>query len=858
MAEKIVLVDGYSLLYRAFHALPLMDNGEGQYTNAIYGFLSMLLKVLSEEKPAYCAVAFDEHAPTFRHLRYEAYKAGRAPTPEEMRPQIPAAREILESMHIAQLSLSGYEADDILGTVSRLCEETGVDCLIVTGDRDSYQLAGERTTILYTKKGISETERVTPAWIQEKYGVTPTQMIDVKGLMGDSSDNIPGVPGVGEKTATKLVAQYGTLENALENAPSMKGALKQRLLDNDAQARESKFLATIDRRAPIDFHFEACRVGDLSGGLDAMRRLKLRSLIERVQAMKPEAPKPAEAAPAKRKTVSVEGADALKAQVARWFENPPEVFALHIGECLSAAADDGRRLRCELGGTLLAPGLTDEEIADALRPLEDANATRVVMHNMKAYPGDLHRFEGRADDTMLAAYSLNPQKNALAPEDVCAAMNLPFDADCPAASLLALADAQKEALARDGLTELYRTIEMPLMFVLRDMERAGFRVDADYLQKLGELYTQRLDETVERVRTLAGEAAQSVNLNSPKQLAKLLFEDLRIPAPGGKKNPGTSAEVLEELAADYPVCGLILEYRKYQKLNSTYVSALTRMRGADGRIHTSFEQAVTGTGRISSREPNLQNIPVRTELGREIRHAFVAEPGWQLVDADYSQIELRVLAHMSGDTGMQAAFLHDEDIHARTAAEVYGVPMEAVTREMRSAAKAVNFGIVYGISDFGLARNIGVTRRKAAEFIERYFSRYPGVKRYMDEQVRLGREQGYVTTLFGRRRYLPELESSVYTMRAFGERAAMNSPIQGTAADIIKLAMIRVHDALKARGLRARLILQVHDELIVEAPIDELDAVRALLLDGMESVVHLSVPLKAELSTGGNWNECKS
>ncbi len=858
MAEKIVLVDGYSLLYRAFHALPLMDNGEGQYTNAVYGFLSMLLKVLSEEKPTYCAVAFDEHAPTFRHLRYEAYKAGRAPTPEEMRPQIPAAREILEKMHIAQLSLGGYEADDLLGTVSRLCEETGVDCLIVTGDRDSYQLAGERTTILYTKKGISETERVTPQWIYEKYGVTPAQMIDVKGLMGDSSDNIPGVPGVGEKTATKLVAQYGTLESALENAPSMKGALRQRLMDNDAQARESKFLATIDRHAPIEFRFESCRVGDLSGGLDAMRRLKLRSLVERVQALKPEAPKEAAPVPTKQRTVSIEGAAALKTLLAQWFENPPDVIALHIGEFLSAATTDGRRLRCEIGGTLLSPGLTDEEIANALRPIECSNTTRVVMHNMKAYPGSLHRLEGRADDTMLAAYSLNPQKSALSPEDVCAAMSLPFDANCPAASLLALADALKEALVRDELTSLYNTIEMPLLFVLHDMERAGFRVDADYLQRLGELYTQRLDETVARIRTLAGEAAQSVNLNSPKQLAKLLFDDLRIPAPGGKKNPGTSAEVLEELAADYPICGLILEYRKYQKLNSTYVSALTRMRNADGRIHTSFEQAVTGTGRISSREPNLQNIPVRTELGREIRHAFVSEPGWRLVDADYSQIELRVLAHMSGDTGMQAAFLHDEDIHARTAAEVYGVPMEAVTREMRSAAKAVNFGIVYGISDFGLSRNIGVSRKEAAEFIERYFSRYPGVKRYMDEQVRLGREQGYVTTLFGRRRYLPELESSAYTMRAFGERAAMNSPIQGTAADIIKLAMIRVHDALKARGLRARLILQVHDELIVEAPDDELEAVRALLLDGMESVVHLNVPLKAELSTGGNWNECKS
>ena len=500
-----------------------------------------------------------------------------------------------------------------------------------------------------------------------------------------------------------------------------------------------------------------------------------------------------------------------------------------------------------------APGLTDEEIADALRPLEDANATRVVMHNMKAYPGDLHRFEGRADDTMLAAYSLNPQKNALAPEDVCAAMNLPFDADCPAASLLALADAQKEALARDGLTELYRTIEMPLMFVLRDMERAGFRVDADYLQKLGELYTQRLDETVERVRTLAGEAAQSVNLNSPKQLAKLLFEDLRIPAPGGKKNPGTSAEVLEELAADYPVCGLILEYRKYQKLNSTYVSALTRMRGADGRIHTSFEQAVTGTGRISSREPNLQNIPVRTELGREIRHAFVAEPGWQLVDADYSQIELRLLAHISGDEAMRAAFLSGEDVHRVTASQVFGVPLEDVTAEERRRAKAVNFGIVYGISAFSLAQDIGVSYGEAKEYMDAYFARFRGVRDYQKEAVRRAKALGYAETLFHRRRYLPEL--NVPALRAFGERVALNMPIQGTAADVIKLAMVHVDQRLRAEGMKAKLILQVHDELIVECPEAEREKAVQVLREEMEHAVAYTVPLTADAGWGRNWAE---
>ena len=859
MAEKIVLVDGYSLLYRAFHALPLMDNGEGEYTNAVYGFMNMFLKVLSEEKPDYCAVAFDEHAPTFRHLRYDAYKAGRAPTPEEMRPQIPALREILRGMGIRQLSLAGYEADDILGTVSRMCEEKGVDALIVTGDRDSYQLAGERTTILYTKRGITDTERVTPAWIFEKYGLKPEQMIDVKSLMGDASDNIPGVPGVGEKTAVKLIAEYGTLENVLANAETgLKGALQKRVMENGEQARESRFLAEICRSVPLEFSWEDCRVGDFSGALPTMRRLKLKSLVARLTEMGAEEPKsvPGSAKTEKQPTVTVTGASALSQAVLDFMKKPPEAAAVHIGEKFSMAFSDGRRLCCDRGGDLLSSGLSDNEIVSALGPVLENPSVRVVMHNIKAFPGGIACFEGRADDTLLMAYALNPQKNAETLPDACAAEGIAFDAECPADSALELSQKLEKELRADGVYPLYRDVEMPLMFVLREMESAGFLVDEGYLNELGKLYEERLRDIEGRVAALAGEAGQNTNLNSPKQLSKLLFEDLKIPLPAGKK--GTSAEILEELAGQYPICGEVLEYRKYQKLNSTYVAGLTREQSADGRIHTSFEQAVTGTGRISSREPNLQNIPVRTELGREIRRAFVAEPGWTLVDADYSQIELRVLAHMSGDAGMQGAFLSGEDIHARTAAEVFGVPLESVSREMRSAAKAVNFGIVYGISDFGLAKNIGVSRREAADFIERYFARYPRVRKYMDEQVALGKTQGFVTTLMGRRRYLPELSSPSFNMRSFGERAAMNSPIQGTAADIIKLAMIRVSRDLKQNGLRARLILQVHDELIVEAPEEERGRVETILKNGMESVVHLDVPLLAEVSTGGNWNECKS
>ena len=859
MAQKIVLVDGYSLLYRAFHALPLMDNGEGVYTNAIYGFMSMLLKVLSEEKPDYCAVAFDERVPTFRHERYDAYKAGRAPTPEEMRPQIPLVREMLSAMGICQLSLCRYEADDILGTVSRVCEETGVDALIVTGDRDAYQLAGERTTILYTKRGITETERVTPAWIMEKYGVTPAQMIDVKSLMGDASDNIPGVPGVGEKTAMKLIQEYGSLENVLSGAETkLKGALRAKITENADKARLSRELAEINRRAPLEFRFEDCKPGRLSGAVELMRKLRMKSLIDRVNALETrEAPAEKPSAPA-LKTETVSGAEALRLFVDEWMRNPPSLLAVCVGERFSMAADDGRRLSCERGGDLLTPGLSEEEIARAMEGVYASDETRVVMHNMKAFPGRVAPFKGRAEDTLLAEYCVNPQRSAASVEDACALEGVPFDAECPAASVLKLFSLLSEALKRDGIERLYREVEMPLMFVLRDMEESGFRVDAGYLKTLGDRYVARIAVVTDEIARLAGDCGRGVNLNSPKQLAKLLFEDLAIPAPGGKKgNPGTGAEVLEELADAYPVCAKILEYRKYQKLNSTYVAGLTRQQGADGRIHTSFEQAVTGTGRISSREPNLQNIPVRTDLGREIRRAFVAEDGWVLVDADYSQIELRVLAHMSGDQSMRDAFIREQDIHARTAAEVFGVPLESVTREMRSAAKAVNFGIVYGISDFGLAKNIGVTRREAADYISRYFARYPDIKRYMDEQVALGKSQGYVETMLGRRRYLKELVSPSYNMRAFGERAAMNSPIQGTAADIIKLAMVRVAEEIKSRGLRARLILQVHDELIVEAPVCERAEVEALLKSGMESVVTLSVPLRAEVSTGGNWNECK-
>ncbi len=854
MELKIALIDGYSLLYRAFHALPLMDNGSGEYTNAIYGFMSMLLKVLESEKPQALAVAFDVDKHTFRHEGYSEYKAGRAPTPEEMLSQIDTLKQLLALMNVKMLAVQGYEADDVLGTVSFLCEQQGISALIVTGDRDSYQLAGAHTSILYTKKGITETETVTPAWIREKYGLEPRQLIDVKSLMGDASDNIPGVKGIGEKTAVKLIQTYGSVEKALDAADDQKGALRERLLNGRESALKSRWLAEIVRNVPLDFDFDACRVGDFSAALPLLRRLRLRSIIERMglkdAELKVETPKAL--APQIIKHIT---AAELETEAAGLIHGSKRV-AVSIANELSLANDNGQCLVAPLGGDLLSSGIGPEDVSRALKPLLEQPDSTLIAHGLKELNlPDLSAFEGRSFDTRLACYVINPQRETSSVRDACEALDAPYDSACGAASLLPLHEAAQAALKKDGLEELYYTIELPLCFVLSDMERVGFCADKEYLKELGQTYQSRIAEISRKIYAQAG---RELNLNSPKQLKELLFEEMRLPVPGGKKTASsTAADVLEALAGEYPICADILEYRKYQKLYSTYVEGLTAQIGSDGRVHTRFEQAVTGTGRISSREPNLQNIPVRTELGREIRRAFSAAPGRVLVDADYSQIELRVLAAMSGDERMLEAFQNDIDIHRATAAEVFGVPLDEVTPELRSRAKAVNFGVVYGISEYGLAKNTGTGVREAAGFIDSYFERYPGIKRFMDAQVEQGKRQGYVKTLFGRRRYLPELQSQSYQMRSFGERAAMNSPIQGTAADIIKLAMVQTAKKLKQQGLRTRLILQVHDELIMEAPMEEAQQALSLLTGCMEQAVKLSVPLKVETGIGGNWNECK-
>ena len=861
--EKLVLLDGYSLMYRAYHALQTpMSAPDGTPTNAVHGFMMMLAKVIADEKPDALAVAFDMHAPTFRKQIYDGYKATRKPMPDDLRAQDPIIRELIAQMEIPILECPGYEGDDILGTVSAECERRGIPALLVTGDRDSFQLAGPYTTILYTRKGISDTCRVTPEYVRETYGVSPVQLIDVKSLMGDASDNIPGLPGVGEKTALRLIQTYGSLENTIAQAPTgEKGKLREKIIDGADTARLSQKLARIVRDVPLNTDIDAwtqCRpdraiprlrelgMNVAAGRLaDTAQKIGLKPLVE------PETQAVSAIGHRRVRPEQISDTDALRAACSRLYG--AEWMAVSVGAELSLATPDCC-LRLPLGGDLLSAGVSEEEALSVALPAL-ASATQAQVWNVKAMRADIDMIKGNAFDVMLAAYVLNPQRSSFELESLCAQAGVADYALCPAMALHELAERQKLQLREKQLENIFAEIEMPLAYVLRDMEREGVRVDADELHALGNRFDKRIASLTQKIFDAAGE---TFNLNSPKQLGELLFERMKLPAP--KKTArgwSTSAEVLESLAEKYEICADILEYRKYQKLRSTYIDSLIQLRDERSRVHTHFEQTATVTGRLSSAEPNLQNIPVRTELGREIRGAFVAEPGWLLVDADYSQIELRVLAHISGDETMISAFKAGQDIHARTAAEVYGVPLDAVTHEMRSACKAVNFGIVYGISDFTLAKNIGVSRREAKAFIDRYFERYPGVRAYMESSVSAAREQGYARTLMGRRRYLPEMRSSNYNVRSFGERCAMNSPIQGTAADIIKLAMIRTVAALKEKKLRARLILQVHDELILEAPEDEAEQARALLKREMENVMQLSVPLTVDVNVGENWRVCK-
>lgn len=845
MRDTFLIVDGNSLMHRAFHALPLMDYN-GVYTNAVHGFLSMLLRCIRERAPRYCAVAFDEHAPTFRHTEYAEYKAGRAPTPDELRPQFDIIKEILSAMGLGVLSLTGYEADDILGTLSSQCAQRDIAALLLTGDRDALQLVSDDTTLLLTRKGISEIEECTPARVQELFGVRPDQITDLKGLMGDSSDNIPGIPGVGEKTAVKLLTSYDTLENVLAHADEIKGKLGEKVRDNAEKGRFSKHLATIRRDIPLQVHYDACETQRLADGLPVLYKYGLNAIAQRIEKEQNGAP----AQPAIETTVFSDW-ESLDAQAAADMAQAGEV-AVYLSEEELSICQGTRRARAQITGQTALfdmPGLSGDPLAECAAVWHGAVIThdgKRLLHTLANAGQPLPQI---AYDTMLAAYAINPQEKSYA---------LSAFGDADASGVLSLRLRQQAQMKELGVENLYEQIELPLMRVLFDMEREGFAVDGSVLRALGEQLTAREEQLKSDIYRLAN--VGDFNVNSPKQLGEVLFGEDKLALKAGRKTSkgySTDADTLEALRDAHPVIPCILEYRQVSKLRSTYIDALLRKLGPDGRIHTFFDQTGTATGRISSAEPNLQNIPVRTELGREIRRAFVASSGCVLVDADYSQIELRILAHFSGDAAMIDAFRRGQDIHARTAAEVAGVPLEDVTPTMRAHAKAVNFGLVYGISDFGLARNTGMSRKEAAAFIEKYFATYPGVRGFMDRAVKEGYETGMARTIFGRVRRLDELKSGNVNIRKFGERAAMNTPVQGTAADIIKLAMVRVHDALCQGGFRARLILQVHDELLIEAPQDEARRVAQLLRDCMEHVAELSVPLVAEVKTGSSWYETK-
>ncbi|MDI3328574.1 MAG: DNA polymerase I [Alicyclobacillaceae bacterium] len=888
--EKLLLIDGNSVLYRAFFALPLLSNAEGQHTNAVYGFTMMLLKLLQEERPTHAAVAFDSGKATFRHQLYPAYKGTREKTPDELSEQFPLVREVLRAMGIAVLEREGYEADDLIGTVCRQAEEDGIDVLVVSGDKDLLQLVSPSVTAVLTRKGITETDRYDPEAVRARFGLEPAQIVDLKGLMGDSSDNIPGVPGVGEKTAAKLLQEHGSLEGVYDHLDAISGSkLRERLLANREQALMSKRLAEIRRDVPVNASWR-----DLQwtpGSREAVRRifqqLAFRSLLDKIPPVfSEEGDGEGDARPldgAGDPGGSRAGAALPQAEIRPWSDWSAEQWAgecglfldldghYQFGHLRGVALSDGERawyLPCPAGEAGWREGLG--------RLLERTG--RPVLYDLKAWavaaaelglPGPTGAF-----DVLLAAYLANPSDGH---PELSAVIKQHLGIELPpvagrgapggeerarlcamyAAAMVKVRPRLERALAEAGLCSLYLDLELPLSLVLARMERSGVRVDAARLRSIGEEFSADLDRLEKEIYAIAG---VSFNLNSPKQLAEILFDKLGLP-PLKKTKTGysTGADVLEKLAPYHEIVGKILDYRQLMKLQSTYVEGLLKMiRPETGKIHTCFQQAVTATGRLSSTDPNLQNIPVRMEQGRRLRQAFIpSEAGWKILSADYSQIELRVLAHFSKDPGLMQAFREDLDIHARTAAEVFEVPLDRVTPQMRRQAKAVNFGIVYGISDYGLSQNLGIPRKEAAQFIERYFSKFPRVKSFMEEMVERARRDGYVTTLLGRRRYVPDIRAANYNARAFAERTAMNTPIQGSAADIIKRAMVDVDHRMRRNGYRARMLLQVHDELVFEVPEDEVEALTALVRESMESAVPLEVPLKVDIHVGDNWYEAK-
>ena len=837
---KLLVLDGNSIVNRAFYGIKLLTTHDGSYTNAIYGFLNILAKLLADETPDEVAIAFDLKAPTFRHKMYDQYKGTRKGMPQELADQLPALKELLAALGFVMVSREGWEADDILGTLAAACTARGDECRIATGDRDSLQLAAPGVAILLasTKMGRSETVVMDEAAVREKYGVEPKQLIEVKALMGDTSDNIPGVAGIGEKTALALISAFGSLDGVYANLEDsrIKPGQRKKLAEHEAEARMSRTLAEIDCHAPIDTAPGTYKrsEGDPAAAAAILNRLEMPSMLEKFGV------KAAAAAPA-----------------ADLPQRPAQPMEGHqpAGDCLVLPATDGQNwLVVDAEGVWLP----DTPQLAALLARQDI--TLRVFDAKPLYKLALEqgsRCRNITFDAKLAAYLLNPLASGYTVERLAGEYQIQPAFLCPdqpdAGVAAGLFDALDAGCKEAGMDKLLGEMELPLASVLAGMEEDGILVDKEGLAAFGEQLRDRLGQLLAEIYNQVG---YEFNLNSPKQLGEALFGKLGLP-PRKKTKSGysTDADTLESLRAYHPVIDNILEYRIYQKLNSTYAEGLLKVIGPDGRIHSTFSQTETRTGRISSNEPNLQNIPIRTELGSRLRQYFVARPGWVFLDADYSQIELRIMAHISGDEAMREAFRQGADIHRATASRLYQLPPEEVTPRMRSSVKAVNFGILYGKGAFSLSRDLGVSVKEADDFIKAYLGAYPKVKEYMDGIVAEGMEKGYVTTLYGRRRMLPELSSSNRNLRAQGERMALNTPIQGTAADIIKLAMVRVANRLEKEGLAARLILQVHDELIVECPESEAELAARLLKEEMEGAASLSVPLTADVNQGKNWLE---
>ncbi len=849
---KLMILDGNSIVNRAYYGVRMLNAPDGTPTNAVYGFLAILQRLLDANSPDALCVAFDLPAPTFRHRQYALYKAQRKPMPDDLAVQMPLLKDVLSAMGIKQLSAEGWEADDVLGTVAKLCEADGWDCEIVTGDRDSFQLITEKTDVLHVKtaKGQTETIDYDLKRFNDEYGFAPPLMVDLKALMGDASDNIPGVAGIGEKTALDLIRRFGTIESIYSNLDTLdiKDSVRKKLSAGEESARMSYELATISREAPVEL-----RPADAAWKMEnrpelyaALSRLGFRRFIDKWGLTPGEsdtgsAEETAGVRILPEKEISVSELTGRIAQA--------DYVSVLYGEDISALTI------CDGEGIYSVSQLTAGEEWDAFTDALFSDRVRKVSHGVKDFMGHALAANitprGFIFDTELAAYVLDPTESAY-PVDRLAARHL--GGERPAAQavyeLYPVLDAK---LSEAGGRDLYYNIELPLCAVLADMERAGFLVDRAALAAYGDSMVSGINALQEEIWRYAG---REFNINSPKQLGEVLFDELMLPA-GKKTKTGwsTNADVLEKLVGKHPIISDILDYRMLTKLKSTYADGLIKVISPDGRIHTNFKMTVTATGRLSSTEPNLQNIPVRKELGSEIRKMFVAAPGCVLVDADYSQIELRLLAHISGDETMKNAFLTGEDIHAVTASQVFGIPLDEVTPQQRSHAKAVNFGIVYGISAFSLAQDIGVRPAEAKAYIDAYLEKYHGVREYMERVISEAKANGYVETLFGRRRPLPELKSSNFNTRSFGERVARNMPIQGTAADIMKLAMVNAHRRIQAEGLRSRLILQVHDELIAECPEDEAEHVKALLEEEMSGAVQLDVPLTANAKIGHTWAE---